>query len=129
MGLNERDFLGDGWYGLEKSSEGILYRAASRIAKIDTPLSGLSTLVFLLSARPEHVGEPLKVTVSSGSESTSGFELHTNHWTTRSVDLTLEEGQPITIEAHNYWSPDKVYGNADLRALGILLSAVRITAE
>gem|GEM_PF-6759960 len=127
IGLNERSFLGEGWYGLEKSPEGLLYRAATRKATIHSPLSGQVNMILLLSARPEHSGAPLRVTVSAGNTSRFSFELTTNHWTTRGGEFFLDENCPITIETHNPWSPDSLYGNADLRALGILLSAARIT--
>ncbi len=127
VGLNERNFLGEGWYGLEKSPEGMMYRASSKTAQIECSLSGSAKVVFHLSARPEHVGESLRVAVSTGEQDGFTFELVSNQWTTRTGELVLEKNVPITLHVENPWSPGALYENADLRSLGILLTAMRMS--
>ena len=42
VGINDRNALEEGWYGLEKSPEGLVYRASAREAllKVLSPGSG-----------------------------------------------------------------------------------------
>ncbi len=126
-GFNDNRALVEGWYGLEKSPKGLLYRATSRNAEIKTRLPhGPVQCTLFVSARPEHTGENLIVTVSSDDKKRFQFNLHTNQWTTRTGKLILDESRTITIETDNPWSPDRIYNNGDARALGIMLNAIRL---
>ena len=103
-----------------------MYRAASRKAELLLPVvRGRVRLVFLVAARPEHTKTPLHTKVTAENESGFCFALSVNPWTTRWGELDLES-ERITVTTENPWSPDRVYDNGDLRALGILLSAIRI---
>lgn len=126
-GFNDKKPLLDGWYGLEELPKGLLYRASSRKAIIKTKLpTGPIRCTLYLTARPEHTGEELFVTVSSGEDSRFQFSLNTNQWTARSGQLILDASRIITIETDNPWSPDRIYNNGDARALGIMLNTIRI---
>lgn len=126
-GINDRTVLDEGWYGLEKSPEGILYRASSPKSTFIIPVLNPSILLtFLLAGRPEHTGEPLSFTITSNDSTLADFQLNTNHWTTRQVNVSLKNEQRIHLKVKNPWSPDNIYKNGDVRSLGILLSAIRI---
>ncbi len=126
-GVNDRSVFDEGWYGLEKSPEGILYRASLPNSTIMIPIKNSSMLLtFLLAGRPEHTGEPLSFTIMSNDSTIADFQLTTNHWTTRQVDVSLNNEQLIHLKVKNPWSPDNIYKNGDVRSLGILLSAIRI---
>lgn len=123
-GVNDRLVFTEGWYGLEKSPEGILYRASSAQATCKFSTSGKIRLTFLLSARPEHTGAPLAVHLKIGDQFIDSFELQVNPWTIRQSEFHLPDDTILTIVAQNPWSPDKIYRNGDARSLGILLSAL-----
>lgn len=114
----------DGWYGIERSPEGVVYRASRKRARLKAPGTGEADLILCLSARPGHAGEPLRAAVTVGGAG-FGFSLGTNGWTTRRGRLRLEEGVPVEIEVLNPWSPGSLYGNGDIRSLGILLASAR----
>lgn len=126
MGYNDLRILGDGWYGVEKSPERILYRASAPLAEIRVPARGQIKLGLLLSARPEHAGEPLRGLVRGENESGFDFTLFSNYWTFRNGFVVPDSKRTIRIAVQNPWSPDSLYNNGDARALGILLSAIRI---
>ncbi len=127
VGYNERPYLGDGWYGLEKGPGGMLYRASSKKAEIHVPLEGYVELSLLFSARPEHTGGLFEASVVGDAGSYFDIELAANGWSTRQGELVLDQDRPILIDTLTPWSPDTIYKNGDARSLGMLLNAVRIT--
>ncbi len=130
VGNNDRLALEEGWYGLEKSPEGLVYRASSREALLRIPFALQRVQVtLLLAARPEHTHEPLKGLVSTSAGTDFLFELTTNHWTVRQGFLETGEDRLIRILVYNPWSPGQLYANGDERLLGILLSAVHVHWE
>ncbi|MEW6238123.1 MAG: hypothetical protein AB1656_22265 [Candidatus Omnitrophota bacterium] len=127
IGLNDRKVLQEGWYGLEKSPDGLLYRASSVRAEWKIAgFGGRIRLTLLLAARPEHVGKPLQATVSTETGTKFEFQLGTNQWTTRNGELILPADGKIALEVYTPWSPHQLYQNGDARSLGILLSALHI---
>ena len=127
IGKNEINNLGDGWYGLEKSPEGMYYRAASPTAAILLPLGMKKiSLSMILSARPQHAGEPLRLEIFSKPNSYFKFSLETNIWSICHGELDVEGCSEILVKTKNPWCPDNLYHNGDTRALSILLNAVRI---
>jgi len=127
IGLNDRNVLQEGWYGLEKSPEGLLYRASSPRAEWKIAgFSGRIQLTLLLAARPEHAGKPLQATISTETGSKFELRLGTNQWTTRNGELNLPADGKMALEIHTPWSPHQLYQNGDARSLGILLSALHI---
>jgi len=130
VGINDCNALEEGWYGLEKSPEGLVYRASAREALLKVPFSRQRVHVtLLLSARPEHTGEVLKGIVSASAGADFTFELAANTWTVRRGSLDIGEDRMIRILVYNPWSPDTLYKNGDSRSLGILLSAVHVFRE
>jgi hypothetical protein len=128
IGKNDIGFLDDGWYGLEKSPEGLFYRASSPEAWICIPdiLTGQVSVSLILAARPEHCGHPIEVEILSDESHSFTFQLETNNWSTRSGVLDMGKSQKMAIKTHTPWSPDNLYKNGDMRSLGILLNAIRI---
>jgi hypothetical protein len=126
MGYNDVRFLGEGWYGLEKSPENILYRASAPLAEIYVATRRAVELSLLLSARPAHVGEPLRVSVQGEAGSRFDCTLDYNGWTLRKGWVVPDSEGMVRFLAQNPWSPDRLYDNGDARALGILVSAIRI---
>lgn len=127
IGKNEINNLGDGWYELEKSPEGMYYRAASSAAGILVPPGmKMISISLITAARPQHTGEPLRVEVFSKINSYFKFSLETNMWTICHGELDVEGCTEIIIKTKNPWSPDNIYHNGDTRALSIMLNAVRI---
>ncbi len=124
-GYNDLQWLNEGWYGVEKSPEGILYRASGPVGVLRFPWEGRVMLSLYLSARPEHSGEPLRVLVKSQDDAGFYFTLVTNGWTLRRGSVVLGKERKIRIEAQNPWSPDSIYNNGDARSLGILLCGIR----
>ncbi len=130
VGINDCNALEEGWYGLEKSPEGLVYRASAREALLKVPFTRQRVHVtLLLSARPEHTDEVLKGIVSTSAGADFTFELATNTWTVRRGSLDIGEDRLIRILVYNPWSPDTLYKNGDTRSLGILLSAVHVFRE
>lgn len=131
MGINDRKVLKEGWYGLEKSPEGLVYRASSREAVLKLPFARQRVqITLLLSARrPKNAAEPLKGMVSSSTGSDFMFELATDLWTVRRGSLDVGEDRLVHIQVANPWSPDQLYRNGDTRSLGILLSAAHLLRE
>lgn len=127
-GQNDAVAFVEGWYGLQRSPEGLLFRSSAAKARLKLlDIGGPVRLILLLSARPEHTRKPLKGRVTSGTHSSFPFELTTNQWTTREGVLEVGEDSIVTIEVDNPWSPDRLYKNGDARSLGIMLSAIRIS--
>ncbi len=132
VGYNDRRIFGNGWYGLEKSPRGILYRASTPYAELQVSDVGKLDIGMMITARPEHCGEPLRVTLQSGklSDSASLSEMHivleTNGWVIREGTLLVGDDRIIRILTQNPWSPDRLYRNGDVRSLGILISSIRI---
>jgi len=130
IGKNEFGFLGDGWYGLERSPEGIWYRAAAPVAEIHLPVQFEKVSISLhVSARPQHTGKPLDVEITAGTGPLFLFCLQSNHWTIRSGLMDLTSNNTLRIHTKNPWSPDLIYHNGDARSLGILLNAIRIESQ
>ncbi|MGI6455252.1 MAG: hypothetical protein ACOX5R_06460 [bacterium] len=126
-GFNDLQVLQKGWYGVERSPEGIYFRASSAHAEIPcTGLKGKLNLTLFLSCRAEHTRQPLQVNIFTTKEDSVRWNLNTNHWTTRTGTLERVENGIIHIEVENPWSPDALYQNGDVRSLGILLSAIRL---
>ncbi|MDX9753307.1 MAG: hypothetical protein RBU29_05060 [bacterium] len=127
IGKNEFGSLGEGWYGLEHSPEGVWYRASAPKAEIHLPTPFETvTLSLLVTARPSHTGQPLEVEITSGESGRFAFTLESNLWTIRKGVLDGNGGTTLQIRVKNPWSPDRLYQNGDARSLGILLSAIRI---
>lgn len=126
MGYNDLRCLGEGWYGLEKSPENILYRASAPFAEIQVVTRKTVELSLFLSARPDHVGEPLHGSVQGEAGSEFDFTLFHNGWALRKGIVVPDAERTIRIVAQNPWSPDRLYDNGDSRALGFLVSAIRI---
>jgi len=131
VGINDRNALEEGWYGLEKSPEGLVYRASAREALLKVPFTRQRVHVTLLlsARRPRDAAEPLKGMVSTSEGTDFTFELATNAWTVRRGSLDIGEDRLIRILVYNPWSPDTLYKNGDTRSLGILLSAVHVFRE
>lgn len=128
-GVNDLHDFADGWYGLQRSPEGLLFRSTSAHARLKiTGFSGLASVSLLISARPEHTGFPIQGVVTCGEDSSFAFQLTTNHWTLREGNLTLQPNSIIDLHITTPWSPDKIYHNGDARQLGIMVSAVRISS-
>ena len=127
VGNNEASFLGEGWYGLEKSPDHFYYRACGPLATIHLPgMKQRIRLSLILSARPEHAGEPLRVEVCSSSEEVWHLTVETNQWAVRTGELMLDSRANVEFRCLNPWSPDQIYKNGDVRSLGFLLNAMRI---
>ncbi len=127
-GINDLPIFHKGWYGLEKSPEGILFRASSADARLKIPdVQGRCKMCLLFSARPEHTGEPLRIIVKGANGSSFDFTVSTNHWSLREGTIQLDESGIIQFHIENPWSPDTLYHNGDVRSLGIMLSAIRIS--
>ena len=130
VGINDRKVLEEGWYGLEKSPEGLVYRASTREALLKVPFAHQRVHVtLLLSARAKDAKEPLKGIVSTSAGTDFTFELATNHWTVRRGSLDVGEDRLIRVLVYNPWSPGQLYKNGDERSLGILLSALHVLPE
>lgn len=127
IGKNDQRHLIKGWYGIERSPEGIYYRASKPRALFVPCREGVTHVTLLLSARPEHTGMPLEVSLHSGESGRGSFTLCCNGWTTRTAEIFIQPNVPVVIEIKNPWSPDSLYHNGDIRALGILLSAIRFS--
>jgi hypothetical protein len=129
VGINDLHIFQDGWYGLEKSPEGLLFRASSSQATLKFEgMEGRCKIILLFSARPEHTGEPLCGSVYGNCDEGSTFEfsIDTNRWCVREGMVDLDPNGLIHIQIKNPWSPDALYQNGDARSLGLMLSAVRI---
>lgn len=125
-GKNEDPYLGDGWYGLERSPEGILYRAAKPQAHLSIPVEGKIELTLYISARPEHTKIPFLCDILVDQQKQAEFTLSSNNWVTRVIELSLIKDSTIEFQTTTPWSPDKLYQNGDIRALGMLMSSIRI---
>lgn len=125
-GKNEAPYLGDGWYGLERSPEGILYRAAKPKAFLTLPVEGKTELTLYCSARPEHTNTPFECFFLVDGDKRAEIALNSNNWVTRMVELTLTKDSTIEIHTKTPWSPDTLYQNGDIRALGMLVSSIRV---
>ncbi|MBI1389655.1 MAG: hypothetical protein GC154_14550 [bacterium] len=126
MGKNDQSYLGEGWYGVERSPEGILFRATARRAVLRLPYPGQRIeLGVYVSARPLHAGEPLRFTVNCGETAAHTWELTTNGWTVRKGIVEVPESGEVALEALNPWSPDALYHNGDARLLGLLLASLQ----
>ncbi len=124
-GYFDHKIFRDGWYDVERDPVGIIFRASGPRANVYHGCEkGRYSLHLLLTARPEHSGEPLRGKISCGNSSLA-FSLKHNLWSVRSGNLELEE-EELTIEVKNPWSPDRLYKNGDVRSLGILLSAIHL---
>ncbi|MGC9328992.1 MAG: hypothetical protein ACP5I1_15255 [Candidatus Hinthialibacter sp.] len=126
FGYNDLRMLGDGWYGVERSPEGILYRSSGPSAEFFTLISAPVSLSLIASARPEHAGESLKGAIKGQENSGFEFILETNGWTVIHGSVIPGESRALRLSVENPWSPDRLYHNGDARALGILVSAVRM---
>lgn len=127
-GFNDLRIFQDGWYDLEKSPEGILFRSSFPQATMQLPWPRQNIVLSLfVSARPEHAGKPLQVKIETFDKSSHFlFSLYTNGWTIRSGALRLDETGRICINCENPWSPNQLYHNGDVRLLGIMLSGIRL---
>lgn len=126
MGQGDASFLGYGWFGVERSPEKILCRAAGKQAIFRLPLHAEKVeLAFLATARPLHAGKPLQFGVNRDGERILTWLLHTNGWTVRSGVICDYAGEDLMLEADNPWSPDKLYKNGDSRLLSVLVSSIR----
>lgn len=126
MGKNDRESLGDGWYGAERSPEGILFRATGPVAGIR--LVGnfdRAEISIFAAARPEHAGEDLVVELRQKQSVLARMEWSLNQWLIRRAGIEFDPGDELTIYIVNPWSPDALYENGDARQLGLMVSAIR----
>ncbi|MDP8243645.1 MAG: hypothetical protein P9L94_06160 [Candidatus Hinthialibacter antarcticus] len=128
MGQDDATFLGYGWFGVERSPEDVLFRAAGKQAIFRLPLTADRVeLAFLAAARPLHAGEPLQFGINRDGERLITWTLHTNGWTVRCGVIERYSGEDLMLEADNPWSPDKLYQNGDSRLLSVLVSSIRVS--
>lgn len=125
-GKNERPYFGDGWYGLERSPEGILYRAAKPHAYLSLPVTEKIELTLYISARPEHTHIPFKANILVDGNQQAEISLTSNNWTTRVIQLTHAKKSQIELQTLTPWSPDTLYHNGDIRALGMMVCSIRV---
>lgn len=129
MGQDDVSFLGYGWFGVERSPEDVIFRAAGKQAIFRLPLrSERIELAFLAAARPLHAGEPLRIGVNRDGERLITWTVQTNGWTVRSGEIKDYSGEDLMLEADNPWSPDALYKNGDSRLLSLLVSSIRATS-
>ncbi|MBN2326792.1 MAG: hypothetical protein JXR73_06535 [Candidatus Omnitrophica bacterium] len=126
FGYNDLHMLGDGWYGVERSPEGILYRSSAPAAEFFTPNPEQVSISLIASARPEHAGEALKGSIKGQDNSGFEFILETNGWTVIKGSAIPGKARTLRLNVENPWSPDRLYHNGDARALGLLVSAIRM---
>ncbi len=128
IGQDDAPYFGYGWFGVERSPEEMLFRAAGKQAIFRLPLTADKIeLALMAAARPIHTGEPLQVGLNRDGERLITWVVETNGWTVLSGTLDKYQGEDLMLEADNPWSPDVLYKNGDSRLLSLMVSSMRAT--
>lgn len=129
FGFNEKSLLGDGWYDPERFEDGPLFRATAAAARIFLGERSVDEVVLICSARPTLTGEPLRAAVVDRWERTTPVVISTDAWHIRRY-VPPHPGEVVghlDIVVENPWSPSRILGSRDRRALGLLVSAVKLS--
>ena len=128
IGINETDFLLDGWYDRERGDDGIIYRATSQKAAMRLPYAGEKYLLQLIQMRPDLVGQTEVADLFWNGRWLGTLASIEPLWVWRSFTLPTTKPGWIQLEwvLRKTFIPDQIWGNGDGREIGILLSYLKL---